>query len=169
MKILISDLISKRERKKNISYKFFIDPFYFEGEKIVPTKEVEIDGTVTSDDEIVVMKAKIKAELELTCSRCVDTFIYPIDIDIEERFTNNSEISENDEAIFVKDDVLDISEIVESAIISTLPIKRLCSEDCKGLCQSCGANLNKETCNCENEDIDFRLAGLKALLDNKEV
>ena len=169
MKILISDLISKRERKKNISYKFLIDPFYFEGEKIVPTKEVEIDGTVTSDDEIVVMKAKIKAELELTCSRCVDTFIYPIDIDIEERFTNNSEISENDDAVFVKDDVLDISEIVESEIISTLPIKRLCSEDCKGLCQSCGANLNKETCTCENEDIDFRLAGLKALLDNKEV
>lgn len=169
MKILISDLISKRERKKNISYKFLIDQFYFEGEKIVPTKEVEIDGTVTSDDEIVVMKAKIKAELELTCSRCVDTFIYPIDIDIEERFTNNSEISESDDAVFVKDDVLDISEIVESEIISTLPIKRLCSEDCKGLCQSCGANLNKETCTCENEDIDFRLAGLKALLDNKEV
>ena len=66
-------------------------------------------------------------------------------------------------------DVIDITEIVEKAIISTLPIKRLCKEDCKGLCQSCGANLNKEECSCNNEDIDLRLADLKALLNNKEV
>ena len=170
MKILISDLISKRERKKNISYKFDVEPFYFEGEKIIPTKQVEVNGEVTSDSEIVVMKAEIKGELELTCSRCLDTFIYPIDIDIEERFTNDSAIhEENDEATFVKDDVLDIGEIVENTIISTLPIKRLCSENCKGLCHSCGTNLNKESCNCNNEDIDLRLVGLKALLDNKEV
>ncbi|MGG7176022.1 YceD family protein [Clostridium paraputrificum] len=169
MKIQISDLISRRERKKNISYNFVIEPFYFEGDKIKPTKEVEVLGEVTTDDEIVVMQASVKTELELRCSRCLETFIYPIDIDIEERFTNNAEINENDEALFVKDDVLDITEIVENAIISTLPIKRLCSENCKGLCQSCGANQNKEACNCDNEDIDLRLAGLKALLNNKEV
>ena len=169
MEILISDLISKRERKKNISYKFKLEPIYFEGEKVTFVDEVEVNGLVTSDDEIVEMKANIKTKLELICSRCLDTFIYPIDIDIEERFTNSSEYDEESEAIFVKDDVLNISEIVENAIISTLPIKRLCKDNCKGLCQSCGANLNKEKCSCNNEDIDLRLAGLKALLDNKEV
>ena len=78
-------------------------------------------------------------------------------------------LDEDDELSFVKDDVLDISEVVESSIVSTLPIKRLCREDCKGLCQSCGINLNKETCSCNNEDYDLRFEELRALLNNKEV
>ena len=169
MKIQFSDLISKRERKKDISYKVKAEPFYFDGDYIKPINEVDVCGEVTSDDDIVVIKAHIKVDLELKCSRCLGTFIYPIDIDIEERFTNDSEHCEDEDVVFVKGDVLDITEVVENSIISTLPIKRLCSKNCKGLCQSCGANLNKEACSCNNEDIDLRLAGLKALLDNKEV
>ena len=47
--------------------------------------------------------------------------------------------------MFIDSDTLDITEIIENSIISTLPIKRLCKEDCKGLCSKCGANLNIET------------------------
>ena len=141
MEIQFLDLISRKERKKDITYKVVTEPFYFEGDYIKPLSEVDVKGEVTSDNDIITIKAHIKVDLELKCSRCLDTFIYPIDI----------------------------TEIVENSIISTLPIKRLCSKNCKGLCQSCGANLNKEACNCNNEDVDLRLAGLKALLDNKEV
>ena len=136
MEIQFLDLISRKERKKDITYKVVTEPFYFEGDYIKPLSEVDVN---------------------------------PIDIDIEERFTNNSEHCKDENVVFVKGDALDITEIVENSIISTLPIKRLCSKNCKGLCQSCGANLNKEACNCNNEDVDLRLAGLKALLDNKEV
>lgn len=169
MEIQFLDLISRKERKKDITYRVEAEPFYFEGDYIKPLSEVDVKGEVTSDNDIITIKAHIKVDLELKCSRCLDTFIYPIDIDIEERFTNNSEHCKDENVVFVKGDALDITEIVENSIISTLPIKRLCSKNCKGLCQSCGANLNKEACNCNNEDVDLRLAGLKALLDNKEV
>ncbi|MBE6051144.1 MAG: DUF177 domain-containing protein [Clostridium sp.] len=170
MKIRFSDLISKRERKKSISYTLDLEPFYFEGDKIKPISAVDVSGIVTSEGEVVVIKAHIKCELELNCSRCLEAFSYPIDIDIEERFTKDMEVlKEDDEISFVNDDVLDITEIVKNSIVSTLPIKRLCKENCKGLCQSCGANLNKEVCSCNNEDYDFRFEGLKALLNNKEV
>jgi uncharacterized protein len=169
MKIQFSDLISKRERKKSISYKFSLEPFYFEGDKIKPVSDVEVTGEAASDNEIVVIKARIKSELELICSRCLEAFIYPVDIDIEERFTTDANLLDEEDVTFVDDDVLDIMGIVEASIISTLPIKRLCREDCKGLCQSCGVNLNRETCNCNNDDYDPRLEGLRALFDNKEV
>ena len=71
--------------------------------------------------------------------------------------------------VAVIDDVLDISEIVETSIISTLPIKRVCKEDCKGLCQECGCNLNYNTCSCNKEDVDIRFESLRGLFDNKEV
>ncbi|HEY5524016.1 MAG TPA: DUF177 domain-containing protein [Clostridium sp.] len=170
MKIKLSDLISKKERKKEISLKFKIEPFTFEGDKVNPVSEVITEGSATADNDVVSIQIHIQCEVELICSRCLDTFIYPIDIDIEERFTSDSNLLiGEDNLTLVQDDVLDISEIVENSIISTLPIKKLCQAHCKGLCQSCGANLNRQSCNCNNENYDIRLEGLKSLLNNKEV
>lgn len=168
MKIKFSELKSPKGQSKKVSYDVDLKDFYFDGEKIKSSEKIVLSGEATYKDEIIILNANLKGNLELICSRCLDTFIYPIDIDIEERFTSN-ETLEDEEVILVNSDVIDITEIVEKAIISTLPIKRLCKEDCKGLCQSCGANLNKEECSCNNEDIDLRLADLKALLNNKEV
>ena len=163
MEIQFLDLISRKERKKDITYKVEAEPFYFEGDYIKPLSEVDVKGEVTSDNDIITIKAHIKVDLELKCSRCLDTFIYPIDIDIEERFTNNKELQDEEGIIFVEGDTLDLSLIVENSIISTLPIKRLCAEDCKGLCSNCGANLNVDKCSCNNYDVDIRLAKLKEL------
>jgi len=168
MKVQISDIISGKDRNKKIDYKFQIPQFDFEGDKIRSAGFCEVVGIISSNSDILIFNAEIKVDLEMICSRCLDTFIYPIDIDIEERFTTNSK-SEDDEAIVVFDDVLDITEIVETSIISTLPIKRVCKEDCKGLCQECGCNLNSNTCSCNKEDVDIRFESLRGLFDNKEV
>lgn len=168
MKVQILDIISGKDRSKKIDYTFKMPQFDFEGDIIKPIGSCEVHGMISSDSDMLILNAKIKADLEMICSRCLDTFIYPIDIDIEERFTTNSN-NEDDEAIVVRDDVLDITEIVETSIISTLPIKRVCKDDCKGLCQECGCNLNYNTCTCNKEDVDIRFEALKGLFDNKEV
>ena len=168
MKVQISDIISGRDRNKKIDYNFEMSQFKFEGDIINPIGSCQVVGKILSDSDIFILDAKIKVDLEMICSRCLETFIYPIDIDIEERFTTNS-ASQDDEAVVVYDDVLDITEIVETIIISTIPIKRICKDDCKGLCQECGCNLNFNTCSCNNEDVDIRFEALKGLFDNKEV
>ena len=168
MKVQISDIVSGKDRNKKIDYEFEIPQFDFEGTKIKSAGSCHVDGVISANDDILMLNAEIKVNLEIICSRCLDTFIYPIDIDIEERFTTNTE-SQDDEVVVVFDDVLDITEIVETSIISTLPIKRLCKDDCKGLCQECGCNLNFNTCSCNNEDVDIRFEALRGLFDNKEV
>lgn len=168
MKVQILDIISGKDRSKKINYTFEIAQFDFEGDVIKPIDPCEVVGVISSERDILILNAKIKTNLEMICPRCLDTFIYPIDIDIEERFTTNRN-SENDEAIVVMDDVLDITEIVETSIISTFPIQRVCMNDCRGLCQECGCNLNYNTCSCRKEDVDIRFEALKGLFDNKEV
>ena len=69
---------------------------YFEGDKINVVSETKIEGTLTYENDIVTMNINIKTDLELLCSRCLDAFIYPVDINIEERFTNNSHINNDD-------------------------------------------------------------------------
>ena len=162
MIINFSDLLSKRNRKKQISLSFKLEPLEFEGEEIRAIEDVKVEGVATSNEDVIVVNASIKTKLQLTCSRCLDTFIYPIDIDIEERFTNDPDL-EDDGIMFVDGDTIDITEIIENCIISTLPIKRLCKEDCKGLCPECGVNKNVENCNCIDYDVDIRLANLREL------
>ena len=163
MIIQFSDLISSKNRKKEVNITYDLAPFHFDGEKIEAVECLNVVGNVTSVGDVLTLRASIKTKLKLHCSRCLDAFIYPIDIDIEERFTNNKELENEEGIIFVDGDSLDLSLIVENSIISTLPIKRLCKEDCKGLCSNCGANLNAESCNCNNFDVDIRLAKLKEL------
>ncbi len=167
MKIQISDIVSGKGRHKNIDYTFEMNPFEFEGDIIKPVSSCNVQGNISSKENILLLNINIKVNLEMNCSRCLDTFIYPIDIDIEERFTNDSE--SQDEAIVVIDDVLDINEVVETSIISTLPIKRICKTECKGLCQTCGCNLNHSSCACDKDDVDVRFEVLKGFFNNKEV
>lgn len=167
MKVQILDIISGKDRSRKIEYTFEMPQFDFEGDIIKPIGSCKVIGDIVPDGDILIVSANIKADLEMICSRCLDTFIYPIDIDIEERFTTNSK--SDDEAVVVMDDVLDITEIVETSIISTLPIKRICKDDCKGLCQECGCNLNLDACSCNKEDVDIRFEALRGLFDNKEV
>lgn len=168
MKVQISDIISGKDRSKKIDYTFELPQIDFEGDIIKSIGSCEVKGKISADGDVLILIAKIKVDLEMICSKCLDTFIYPIDIDIEERFTTNSK-SQDDEAIVVIDDVLDIMEIVETSIISTLPMKRNCKDDCRGLCQECGCNLNYDTCSCNKEDVDIRFESLRGLFDNKEV
>ena len=130
MIIRFSDLISSKNRRKEINVEYDLAPLYFDGEKIESTEKLKLNGNINSLDDVLTLKASIKTKLKLSCSRCLEAFIYPIDIDIEERFTNNKELQEDEEIIFVDSDTFDIAKVVENIIISTLPIKRLCTDDC---------------------------------------
>ena len=169
MIIEFKELLSKRERKREINVTYDLKPLYFDGEKITAAEAVEVIGEVKAIDETLIVNASVKTKLKLCCSRCLATFIYPIDIDIEERFTMNKELIEDEQIIFVEGDSIDIAEIVENSIISTLPIKKLCKNNCNGLCHQCGKNLNEDSCNCTSNDVDLRLAKLQELFANKEV
>ncbi len=166
MDIKISDIISGKGRKKELNYEFEISPFEFEGDVIKSADSCKVSGIISCDENILILSVNVKTKLNMICSRCLDTFIYPIDIDIEERFTNDGKCK--DDTVVVIGDVLNIDEIVERDIISTLPIKRLCKTSCKGLCQVCGCNLNHTACNCQNDDVDIRFEALKGFFD-KEV
>ena len=58
---------------------------------------------------------------------------------------------------------IDLTELVREQILLNLPEQVFCREDCKGLCEKCGANRNLINCNCEEKEIDPRWSALKNL------
>jgi uncharacterized protein len=115
---------------------------------------------------------RVDGTLELQCARCLDTFRWPVeaqfDLRYQPRADNTGEgerpIEEDDLATaFYDNDQIDLGQLMQEQFYLSLPMKPLCSADCKGLCPTCGTNLNRGTCTCDRQWNDPRLAALNGL------
>jgi len=166
MTIDISDLNRKKILKKDVHLILEPGTLLVEDEDVLFSEPVKLDITISSIGEILNLDGKLSAELVFTCSRCLESFTYHVDLEIHEKFSNK--LNDNDEDIILFDsESINITNIIENNIVMALPMKKLCNEECKGLCPNCGTNLNIHSCNCNNSDIDIRLAELKNLFSTK--
>lgn len=115
----------------------FSDPISFIG-RYYPLKE---DISVTG---------KIKAKLLSKCDRCLCDVKFNIDVDFNEKYSRNTE----DEDIYLFEGYeIDLSKAILDIIVLNFPLFIYCKPDCKGLCFHCGIDLNKEKCNCDEENL----------------
>jgi uncharacterized protein len=113
----------------------------------------------------------------MACSRCLEPFQFPVDVSFDLRYVpqventgeGEREIVEEDlTTAYYRDGLLDVTEMLREQFQLALPMKPLCTDDCRGLCPQCGANLNRVTCDCDPRWEDPRLAALKGLLDRSK-
>ncbi len=113
------------------------------------------------------------ALIESSCSRCLKDFEEPLQLKLNYEIVTSKEAEEMDEEediLVVDGDVMDLEEVIIEELIMKAPMKPLCRENCKGICNSCGQNLEEGSCNCTpreepEQTIDPRLAKLKGLLN----
>jgi len=102
------------------------------------------------------------------CDRCLIESEKKIKTSLNIILTNNKDIVEdkdNDVLMFtVCDDFVDLSGNLHDIIEVEKPIKSLCGIDCKGICPSCGFDLNRSDCNCNDDSSNNELSKLKDLI-----
>ena len=162
MKIDVFDLTSKKIINQPVDLCLEIDKLYDGYEYINFSKPIILKGSFSLVEDIIILNGRLTTEFTIACSRCLENFNYPIDIEVKEQFSRNKE-NEDADVILIESDKLDITDIIENNIYLALPFARLCKENCKGLCQNCGIDLNHSTCSCEDLSVDLRLAKLKEL------
>lgn len=113
------------------------------------------------------MQSALKVRLDRECARCLDLFEDEILVNIEELYAHPRPIAET-EFFIGQDAQLHLAPLLRAEVLIALSHKKLCREDCKGLCPICGVNHNHEDCDCDTDFIDPRLAKLKQLLDSAE-
>ena len=131
------------------------------------SEPVRAEGQVRNTAGVLVMTGSIETTIHGTCDRCASPFdrevYFPIDVVLVTEMANEEN---EDEWVFpLEGDSADLDDIVRTVFVLNLDSKLLCKEDCKGLCQKCGKNLNEGPCNCQKE-LDPRFAALKQLLEN---
>jgi uncharacterized protein len=118
----------------------------------------------------VLVEGSLKASVSLTCSRCLKSFICPVDGNFRDECNpseelqkaGEQELAEQDLDIsYYSNDEIDISELIKEQVLLAVPMKAVCSEECRGICSYCGRDLNDGACGCKVEEIDPRLAPLR--------
>jgi uncharacterized protein len=137
-------------------------------------KPVKVDLTVSKGKDQLICQGKVTVPVELECSRCLLKFEEEQSADLNFVIDLSGAIEKTDseeDSFFVADPsssffVLD--DIVREAIILSLPLKPLCSEECRGLCPICGTDLNRSHCHCVIVKTDTRWDKLKGLLQKEK-
>lgn len=125
----------------------------------------------------ILVKARLKGEAVMPCSRCLAEVHLPLEVDMSEEFLPGTPLPIGDQEeteegrVFTRfqGDEIDLAEPLRQNILLELPMKPLCKSVCKGLCPACGVNLNEEPCRCSGPTtVDPRLAALEKLLQKPE-
>jgi len=121
----------------------------------------------------VEVKGSMDGSVELQCFRCLEEFTFPLHLELREhalwRSEPTADAAEDDTSEYrVEEGVLDLEPLFRDHVALALPVKRVCREACRGLCPRCGANLDREPCDCEAPTTDGRLESLAALKQKLE-
>ena len=108
------------------------------------------------------VSGRVRGTAELECRRCLREIVSPLEVDLEELFFYPGE-GEADEVYRVSDEQIDMEPAIRDALMLALPLNPLCTEECRGLCSTCGADLNQVDCGHSQDPVDIRWTGLEQL------
>ena len=137
------------------------------GEYIFP-HPVLVSGKISNKADVTHIDLICKVIVKKSCDRCGEQVEKNLTVNISRVAVNHLEGEEDDEILLIPDEKLDLYEFCFGAILLSLPMKHLCSEDCKGICLNCGKNLNNGPCGCVTKSIDPRLEVLAKLLEQDQ-
>ena len=149
--------------------------FVFEGQ----VNEIDIDepykGSYKTDvalskfDNQIILDAVTDIAARLICDRCNSEFDTVLKSNYRMIYLlghlDDSNENDRNEIVFLHPDTdrIDLSKDIRDYALLAIPMKKLCSEDCKGLCPRCGKNLNEGPCDCKEETMDPRWEPLQKL------
>ena len=132
---------------------------------------VHVVASVRPIQHGVYMEGVVEGQEVETCARCLETFERTARVDIAEAFSEDVPAIDaqfSDVAPLVGREI-DVSELVVQLLEVDEPMAAVCSETCRGICPMCGANRNRERCDCREPRVDERLAGLAKFLQEPGV
>jgi uncharacterized protein len=132
-------------------------------------RQIDVNCLITRTSGTVFIKGSFSALIDVDCSRCLERASLPIGGDftytlIPAKAETREDLEltpEELEISYYQGDFIDLAPIICEQIILQIPMKVLCSEECKGLCPHCGTNLNTSSCNCHLNFVNDRMAVLK--------
>jgi uncharacterized protein len=133
---------------------------------------LEVNATAELLEGQIRIVGGLDTKIEMICARCLEPVVEEIHRDFDLFYQPLKKGTKPEEERLKDDDTeigffvgegLFLADVLKEQVLLSLPMKVICQSDCRGLCPSCGANLNHEECRCETHTSDSRLAPLARL------
>jgi uncharacterized protein len=149
----------------------------------VPFQSLDITAPVkahlrlTRSGSDVLVAGETRGEVTLQCGRCLKEFVLPVESALNTVYHPAETLKREEhyelrrdelDAGFYRNDILETDEVVSEQLLLNVPMKPLCSADCRGICPVCGTDLNAGDCGCGGGTKDSPFNSLKELLKKKE-
>lgn len=175
MLINLSELFTCEGKSKVFKGEIEFTEVDFSGEvyRILKADPVELTAVNTGSRKFTV-DGHLTVTLEIPCARCLEPVAYTCELELGRELTTEQP-EENaaeslDEEFYLNGYNLDVDQLVRNELILSLPMRVLCREDCKGICNRCGTNLNLRTCTCDTRSLDPRMSVIQDIFkQSKEV
>lgn len=161
MNIRLFDILSVQDKKEDIEATLDINNVVFQDVTYdILGKPSFIISLSNIDKKKVGVKLNTVITLNMLCSRCLKEVACDYPINIEEVIDLSEEESNDliEDINYVEAGVLYVDKLILDELVPMLPIRFLCTEDCKGICKVCGTNLNEKDCGCDQHVMDPRMA-----------
>ncbi|MDX6286907.1 MAG: hypothetical protein QOG53_2392 [Frankiales bacterium] len=139
--------------------------FGFEVIGVPEGSDLTLDLRLEAVMEGVLVSGPVRAMATGECSRCLDPVTVPIEVDLVELYTypGHEQPGDEEDVGQLVGDFIDLEPRLRDAIVLALPLRPVCSEDCPGLCATCGARLADEPPGHTHEQLDPRWSALQGL------
>ena len=140
--------ITRGIQKKGVEVAFdLLEPWgedHWNGDTIAYVRPISFSGAYMLADETVIVRGVARAVIQSPCARCLRPTETQVEAELEEAFIRDTgEPLERDEDQYLySGHALELDEAVRTALLLEMPTSVLCREDCRGLCDQCGAELN---------------------------
>ena len=162
--ISVHDLINKPGTMREKQVDVVIDePMANYAIGIPAGSTIEIDARFESVHEGILVTGDAFANASGECSRCLDPIDSAVEVEFQELFAYSG-TSEDD--FVVENESIDLDQVIRDAVVLSLPFQPVCSAGCKGLCVTCGANLNDDPQHAHEAPVDPRWNALTNLKED---
>jgi uncharacterized protein len=134
----------------------------------VPGSTIHLDLRLETVAEGIVATGTVSAAFAGECVRCLATLAFTETADFQELYVYSESDAEDDEALRLSGDDLDLEQAVRDALVLDLPFQPLCRADCPGLCVECGFPFAEDPGHHHDDGVDPRWAALQALAGDEQ-
>jgi len=132
--------------------------------------------TISREFDHIRVNGRVETRVSLSCSRCLASYESGIVSAFTIFYSRATDGPQDSEVELAEADLvsatysgeeIDLSPEISEQVMMEVPLKPLCSEECQGLCNKCGADLNTTECSCDRSEINFKMSVLKSFKVNK--
>lgn len=165
--------------------------FFSPDEELNAVGDMEAKLQITAGGDDFFVSGRATGRLKVECGRCLKEYEEVLDAEIyapfipkdvwedaetgqkarearearDDREESGMGADGDSDVYYYEGNGLELYTLLRDQLLLSMPLKQVCSEECKGLCQRCGVDLNKKSCDCPEKEADNRFAVLKQLKD----